>query len=312
MPGAGHDPQELSEQALRDLRWLLLSPPPLASGRFSAEVQAFDPAQRELIEDWLESLQAAPDPLRQAMERHRAAPLRLGRYAERLLEFFLRSGPTHRLVAANLPLRKASGSKGQQATTLGEIDFLLEDASGRPWHWELAVKFFLCVAPGQQAQPEDFIGPDPTDTLAGKLRTLFERQLRRTPPSPWDERAWRPAAFTRGWMFYRFEQAPAHCDALSPDHLSGHWLRWSELARLPEARFLVPPRARWMSPVRAGAEDSFLSRDELAGRNPPALASSRSASAHATTGRAHGAWRRHCLARNATLLRRARQLALTR
>ncbi len=207
MPGAGHDPQELSEQALRDLRWLLLSPPPLASGRFSAEVQAFDPAQRELIEDWLESLQAAPDPLRQAMERHRAAPLRLGRYAERLLEFFLRSGPTHRLVAANLPLRKASGSKGQQATTLGEIDFLLEDASGRPWHWELAVKFFLCVAPGQQAQPEDFIGPDPTDTLAGKLRTLFERQLRRTPPSPWDERAWRPAAFTRGWMFYRFEQA---------------------------------------------------------------------------------------------------------
>lgn len=278
MPGAGHPAKDLSDvpeggrglpaferhdvgQALRDLRWLLLSPPLLAQGRFAAEVQWFRHEERHAIEDWLKALQRDPRPLQQALEHTGAAPLRLGRHAERLLEFFLRAGPTHHLVAANLPLRGPSHGKGP--TTVGEIDFLLEDAAGRAWHWELAVKFFLCVAPGSQARAEDFIGPDPSDTLAGKLQALFERQLRRTPPKPWHERAWQPAAYTRGWMFHRLGQPPAVCHALSGEHLRGQWLPFAEIGRLSLARYLVPPRALWMSPVQAGESDALMLQDEL-------------------------------------------------
>ncbi|WP_119156277.1 DUF1853 family protein [Caldimonas tepidiphila] len=239
-------------QALRDLRWLLLSPPLLADGAFSAPVQRFDAAETAAIEAWLAQLEENPAALGAFLARHAAAPLRLGRQAERLLEFFLREGPTHRLVAANLPLRHAPGSQpGTDHTTRGEIDYLLEDAAGRPWHWELAVKFFLCTAEGDVAGAADFVGPDRVERLPGKLHKLFSRQLAHAAPPPFDDRPWRPAACTRGWLFYRHDRPRPHCALLAHDHLCGHWIEPSELDALPPGRYLHVPRTGWMAPLRA-------------------------------------------------------------
>lgn len=248
-------------QALRDLRWLLLSPPLLADECFSAPVQRFPDAETRDIEAWLESLQADPRPLGDFLAGHLASPLRLGRQAERLLEFFLRHGPTHRLVAANLPLRHPPGQwPGLDHTTRGEIDFLLEDLQGRGWHWELAVKFFLCEAADATALPEHFVGPDRAETLPGKLRKLFERQLALEPPSPWNARGWQPAAYTRGWMFYRHDRPAPRCDALAAGHLRGLWVEHRRLDELTEGAYLAVPRSRWMAPAFSAAETDLSSR----------------------------------------------------
>lgn len=251
LPDAGAEPEALRlERALRELRWLLLSPPLLADGAFSAPVQRFGAAENGAIEAWLRALQARPGRLADFLRERAAGPLRLGRRAERLLEFFLREGPTHRLVAANLPLRHAAGARpGADHTTRGEIDFLLEDARGQPWHWELAVKFFLCTADGDSAQPADFVGPDRAETLPGKLEKLFARQLAQAAPPPFDTRRWQPAALTRGWMFYRHDRPPPRCAGLAADHLRGTWLEWRRLAELPAGHYLLLSRADWMAPA---------------------------------------------------------------
>ncbi len=251
-------PQGQPPRWLLDLRWLLLSPPLLTTepGPFSAPVFAFSADERAQIERWLDdpATAALPEPSPLTADGTRRVPL--GRWCERLIEHFLRHGPTHRLVAANLPLRNAAVA-GSDHTTAGEIDFLLTDGAGQPWHWELAVKYFLCHARGAVATAQDFIGPDGAETLASKLAKLFGRQLAHRPPAPWDTQAWQGAAFTRGWMFYRHGRPPPACPLLAEDHLRGWWLPFEALedfaAERGSAGFRLLDRVDWLGARRATA-----------------------------------------------------------
>ncbi len=249
-------------QTARELRWLLLSPPLLdaAPGAHAARVQQFSAVERQAITAWLDGIDRAPEalfdwvyPPRDAAMNGAALPrppsLRLGRRAERLMAYFLRHGPTHHLVAAHIPLYQVS-PQGER-TTAGEIDFLLHDADGHAWHWELAVKFFLCTATGPEATPADFIGPDRAETLATKLCKLFERQLRHRPPPPWHTQTWTPAACTRGRLFYRHGHTVPHTPSLHPDHLQGRWIereRLTDVHAADESVWHVVPRNDWMCP----------------------------------------------------------------
>ena len=271
-------------QAARELRWLLLSPPLLdtAPGVHSAPVQQFSAAERGRISVWLDDIDRAPQALFEAVQAGSAsdtAPrppsLRLGRRAERLMAFFLRHGPTHHLVAANIPLRHMT-PQGDR-TTLGEIDFLLHDADGQAWHWELAVKFFLCRATGPHAIAADFIGPDRAETFDSKLRKMFDRQLRHRPPPPWDQQTWAPAACTRGRLFYRHGRAVPRTAGVHPDHLQGHWIERDRVAELPAASepvWHLVPRNDWMCPRPPITSDglTLLAIADRLGSEPTALA----------------------------------------
>ena len=248
-------------QTARELRWLLLSPPLLdtAPGAHAAQVQQFGAAERLVISTWLDGIDREPQALFEAVHTsaasgadpllHRPPSLRLGRRAERLMAFFLRHGPTHQLVAANIPLRCLSPAGDR--TTLGEIDFLLHDARGQAWHWELAVKFFLCTVTGRQASAADFVGPDRAETFDTKLRKMFDRQLRHRPPPPWDNEIWKPAACTRGRLFYRHGGEVPRTPGVHPNHLQGRWIERDRLGELPAATepvWHVVPRNDWMCP----------------------------------------------------------------
>jgi hypothetical protein len=243
------------------LRWLLLSPPLLDAtpGAHPAVIQQFNPAERQAIAQWLDEVERDPEPLWHFVHPGppagadaavwRAPSPRLGRRAERLIEYFLRHGPVHRLLAANVALREVS-PQGLR-TTIGEIDFLLQDAQGLRWQWELAVKFYLCTTRGAHATPADFIGPDRVDTLATKLNKMFGRQLRHAPPPPWGAEPWTPAACTRGRLFYRWGDAVPATPGVANDHLRGNWIerdRLGELAAADQPIWQVVPRSDWMAP----------------------------------------------------------------
>ena len=264
---------EAAAQTARELRWLLLSPPLLdtAPGLHSAPVQQFSAGERDAISVWLDDVDRAPQALFEAVHATAAGStdllpprppsLRLGRRAERLMAFFLQHGPTHRLVAANIPLRHLSPHSDR--TTLGEIDFLLHDAAGHAWHWELAVKFFLCTATGPQASAADFIGPDRAETFDTKLRKMFDRQLRHRPPPPWDTQNWTPTACTRGRLFYRHGSEVPRTPGVHPDHLQGRWIERNRVDELPAANapvWHVVPRNEWMCPRPLIASDGCTLR----------------------------------------------------
>ncbi len=252
---------------MADLRWLLQSPPllSLAPQRFSAAVQAFDAAQSRIIAEWLAQLDAEQLHAYVALALPSKAPMRLGRYAERLMEYALRHCPLFELVAANVPLRSnLVDTIDKQHTTIGEFDYLLRDDAGMHWHWELAVKFYLCHS-SLIAQPHDFKGPAGKDTLRLKLNKVFDRQLKHLPPAPYDRVDWQPAAYARGWLFYPFGTSPAVCNMLNPQHLQGWWLAKDAFARstFQSAHFIHLPRLHWLAPY-ALDELPVLSQSNMA------------------------------------------------
>jgi uncharacterized protein len=236
-----------------DLAWLVQSAPllSLTPQRFSAPVQAFNPVDTAAISVWLAQLNQAHlhDYVAQALPSK--APMRLGRYAERLMEYFLRESGLFELLAANLPLR-AGAAADKAHTTIGEFDYLIKDARGAAWHWELAVKFYLCHAQGNSAQAHDFKGPAGKDTLGLKLGKVFDKQLQHRAPAPYDTVTWQASAYARGWMFYPFASEATPCDALNPQHLRGWWLSAAQFtsSRFESDYFVHLPRLHWLAPYQ--------------------------------------------------------------
>jgi uncharacterized protein len=260
-------------QLLADLRWLLLSPPLLSDALYPGQVQSFSTEEQASIEAWLERL-GQREPALQANDFEMATYQRLGRYAEKLLTFFLTdysrpvdpSTKAFQLVAHNLALR----SKTAGASTQGEIDFLLRDSQARAWHWELAVKFFVCEPLALRALPElvqasEIIGPNRKDRLSLKIAKLFERQLRHLAPAPFDSENWQPQAFAKGRIYYRLGEAPPlkslHLGrpVLNAAHERGFWCSSHELelidATFPGAILYPLYRSEWLSPKTADTLD---------------------------------------------------------
>jgi uncharacterized protein len=271
------------------LAWLLNAPALVnpAHPRFFGRVVHFSQQQRLANQQWLDALKQNTLPLAQwLIKKPDKQLLRLGRYAEHLLEFYLRFGPCFDFVAANLPIRTAVDAVVGDRTTIGEIDFLLTEAipSSEPantiglenllvksaqasvttivnLHWELAVKYFLCLDI-EDPQPTDFVGPEAIEVFEYKLQKLFDRQLNNLPPAPYNDRLWSSAAFTRGWIFYPITRPDLQVQWLSLNHLRGTWLSISQLHQLPEQNFEILNRQRWLSPAR-GVAKSVLNHEQL-------------------------------------------------
>jgi uncharacterized protein len=241
---------------IADLRWLLLSPPLLNPRHdlFLGKIVEHDAREQAVIDDWLKTLDMPEwrDKLATWMASKPAKQIvRLGRYAEHLIEFYLRYGPLERLVAANLQVKAADlAMPRKDFTTLGEVDFLLRDGQDKPMHWELAVKYFVCR---NVAKPriDDLVGPDSAETFDGKIDKIMGKQLMQKPPSPYDQTLWQPQAFTRGWMFYRRGKPLPEIEELSTQHLTGFWVEHKDITELQSGQYYIVPRARWLSPVQS-------------------------------------------------------------
>ncbi|WP_414693524.1 DUF1853 family protein [Paraburkholderia madseniana] len=247
----------LREPAVRDLAWLLLSADLLrAQPPVGALASPFDTQQEaDATVDWLRALDADPADLHRDLAATRIT--RLGRYAERLLGWFLQHGPAARLVAAGVPLRRSG-------VTLGECDFLVQTQQGTRLHWELAVKCYLHAGESRAqlttqsvARLADYVGPNLKDRFDLKLAHVLNHQL---PLSAREEFAsvghagpWTPQMFIKGWLFYRAGETPVDPAELDPSHGRGWWVtrsEWTDFAAAHAQMWRVLPRLEWLAPRR--------------------------------------------------------------
>jgi hypothetical protein len=248
-------PQESSfgDQAVRDLAWLLFSPPLLRTSRAGAPLASL--RKTDALMDWLAVLDRKPA----ALHAHVRKPglVRVGLYAEALLEYFLMHGPGPRLIAANVPLR----SKGR---TIGEVDFLVETGAGVRLHWELAIKFYLHIADGGNASLADYVGPNLQDRFDLKHARLLNHQLalsgRPEFASLGFDGPWRAEMFVKGRMFYRDRESHAvHTPELDDAHPSGWWKTISEWQKeSPHGVCGVLPRLSWIAPSVLDAREGAM------------------------------------------------------
>ncbi|RXZ32877.1 DUF1853 family protein [Oxalobacteraceae bacterium CAVE-383] len=245
----------LRDQHVRALAWLLTAPnlfDPLAPRWHGAIAVLNGMADDMDVDAWLRTLDADPAALHALVDARPTA--RLGRYAEKLLAFYLQL--QGRLFATNLQVRAGANA------TIGEFDYLLHDAGaggGALIHWEFATKFYLLESQRSAPQAECFVGPNLADTLGAKMSKIMDRQLRLSHhpaaaaylPLPVSH----AQALVKGWLFYR-DAAVVLPEAMgvASDHCRGFWRTGDELAADPEyadARYVILPRLQWLAPTQS-------------------------------------------------------------
>ncbi len=272
LEGQGFDPfqarfhqrwQHLQDPDVRALAWLLDSP-----DLFDHQSQEWGPQLATLalpvnLDQLLEQLDTNPDALKPGL----IPSMRLGRYAEKLIGYFLQQ--QGRLVAQGLQVRAGKND------TIGEFDFLLREpdansASDALLHWEFATKFYLYDAALAEGDGDGaagyFIGPNLSDSLAAKMRKIVQRQLALSQhpaaKAVLPGKVVRAQALVKGWLFYResvphqaalSKQGPPTDIGLSPQHCRGFWCTPDQLAERPGDAFVLLRRLRWLAPARVAA-----------------------------------------------------------
>ena len=238
----------MTTQASRDLIWAINSPSLIRSSAGDAAT------------DWPDCEESDFDPAALEACCHARSQYRVGRYFEDLVHFYLKSVRGFEIVERGLQIQ-------EDGRTVGEIDFLYRDHDGVLCHCETAVKFFLHASESNDSGSH-FIGPNSADNFERKTRRLLDHQL------PLSESRFpnvaKREAFVKGRIFYHPRQDTPTLlpDLLSKDHLSGSWIRESELDLLGasdgETRYCVARKPHWLAPDQANASDATLrTADEI-------------------------------------------------
>lgn len=253
--------QSFNTLQVRDLAWVLASPPLLQPSRSHTAdghpVRWINMAWCESVLqtslDWLHQLDREPSPLLEALAGRDG---RLGHYFENLLAFWLswEANPLYRLVYRGL--RVCSKQR-----TIGEMDFLVEDRrSGALQHWEVAVKFYLGTHPGGDYR--HWVGPALQDRLDLKVERLLRHQMQ-LPFTPEGEGLLRhlglprptPVCLLKGRLFYPPDATPdAWAPAASnPHHLRGWWMTRNDFLKRfagdAEVAWIPLPKSHWLTSV---------------------------------------------------------------
>lgn len=263
---------KLKNQVVRDLAWMLFSPP-LIDLPPESKVCVLWPA-RDLNADalrlWLSELDANPAELISYLETLKSP--RLGIYFEGLCGFFFRSFPDFTLIAQNLQVNRPTGGNAKQ--TLGEFDFIVQHGS-QTLHIETAVKFYLGTGDqGSHTSAQYWIGPNANDRLDKKVDRLQSHQLAL---GEWAEGKAELAKLgvskitvcllMAGYLFYPLPPNSPVPSIAHPAHNKGHWLTQAQILELCENpgfddhgwHFL--DKQLWLSPAKLN--DDILNREQL-------------------------------------------------
>ena len=243
----------LNDPHVRALAWLLLAPDLLDTHapQWRDKIATLPAYLLDGVDEWLQNLDCQPDVLNNYLDLQPFA--RLGRYAEKLMAFFLEEKGV--LFAHGIQVRAGKNS------TIGEFDFLLR-INEQLIHWEFATKFYLLEASGAGDDADYFVGPNLADTLGAKMHKILDRQLLlSTHPAAqihFPEPVSCAQALVKGWLFYpEDELQQASLFGTSATHCRGFWCTFSETMNLNAERYAILPRLQWLAPAKLLAQQTM-------------------------------------------------------
>ncbi len=244
---------------VRDLAWMLASPPLIAAEHsyFAGQAVTSEWCEQHFIKflPQLYQLESHPEPLK-AWIRDRSSQ-RLGRYFESLISYWLQHAPGLSQVSSSVKVKRAK-------LTIGEFDFVyVDELKTRPIHLEVAVKFYLRHGSGESWH--HFVGPLAQDRLDIKLRHLFERQLQLSETvegalalKPYgDVSLIQRLALVKGFCFDPVIGQKAATVYSSPgladQRLRGWWISIDEIdawvKQRPNSYWIILPKLEWLAPA---------------------------------------------------------------
>ena len=188
---------------------------------------------------------------------------RLGDYFEQLVVYWLKDQLKLEPLFSGVPIRTPDQK------TLGELDILFKNGEQFE-HWEVAVKFYMCIAPSPEEAKglNEFVGQALKDRLDIKLDHLLRHQLPLAHSSlaldklrslgitePFESKI-----FMKGRLFYPLSWDWKHIlgpSEVSTNHDRGWWISWNSHQgehQLPSSnekniRWLLLPKHSWLRPL---------------------------------------------------------------
>lgn len=176
--------------------------------------------------------------------------LRLGHQMESVFKQLILGCKTHELLLHNLPI-----TRGKQ--TLGEIDFILRDATvQRIVHVELTYKFYL-IDTAISEPIHRLMGPNRRDMFFTKMEKIKNEQfqLLHTPEAihalrmhkiPPDEIV-HQACF-KAQLFSPYRHTTPSIRPLNPECIGGHWLRFDDFnsSEFKGYQYFIPHKSQWV------------------------------------------------------------------
>jgi uncharacterized protein len=252
---------EFLNRFVRDLSWILCSPPLMKSSVFnnqSEEAAIWNPPPPSELNPWLEWLDAHPEELEAFIKPGDFTPA--GKIFELYLQFFFTEHPAYDLLDANIQL-------SEEGTTIGELDLIVRDHSSEETvHIEAACKFYL--SSNYSKSWNSWIGPNSSDSLDKKIHKLSEqlgniglasaaKHLRSS-----SIQINRSVAFMKGYFFHHFKHVhlPKNPKNGTPNYCSGVWIYQSEIPSFDPHQLVwhVLSRDRWFAPMISQTSGSSL------------------------------------------------------
>jgi hypothetical protein len=251
---------DLNDPHVRALAWLLYAPDLLDShaAQWHGRIATLADTLPLHIDGWLHTLDRQPEALHRHLDLQPFA--RLGRYAEKLMAFYLEHQGM--LVAHGVQVR------ADKNKTIGEFDFLL-NINRQFVHWEFATKFYLLESTGCGHDADYFVGPNLADMLGAKMRKIFDQQLMLSQHPAAAQYLPEPVvlaqALVKGWLFYHDNvQGDAQTAGTSHMHCRGFWCSLSEASEIDAELYAILPRLDWLAPARLPVEQTMNRQTLLA------------------------------------------------
>lgn len=256
-----------NRQIVRDLAWVIGSPPLLQN---SAQLNSINFIENDfflhqflIFKKQLNRLEKNPSALNSFLEKNNTRLI--GKYFERLIEFWLLHRDDIRLIDSNIQIN--SGNK-----TLGEFDFIYKDlTSGQFIHLEVAGKFYL--ARHNSSEWCNFIGPNGIDNLRIKLNKIINDQIPLGKNNVAQHVLFNlgvkneliSGVILKGYLFYNLKHFKENDyvmpDCAEPSHLKGWWLSENEIGLLNTfsgSKWKIIERKNWVSRVYSCKDEKFL------------------------------------------------------
>lgn len=250
----------IQNNAVRDLAWLISSPPIIDGDRENNHwtTLLFWQDQYNQLQQTLLALDKHPAPLHNLL--HQQKDRRLGRYVETLMSFWFSTNDRYELIAHNLQVQEDN-------KTLGEFDFIVNDVlTNKTQHWELACKFYLGL--GDTRQSDNWHGPLLKDRLAKKYHQMQTKQsqLSKRPASQFilskqSIRIDQTICLMKGRLFYPLGQTEFQPPiSVSKHHTKSWWATPSEFFERYKSATLqwsILNKQQWLAPITQSNPQQF-------------------------------------------------------
>ena len=190
--------------------------------------------------------------------------LRLGHQMEHVFEQLIRFEGSCRILLQNQAVLHGK-------TTIGEIDFILEDTKTHEVHHvELTYKFYIIDS--SISEPiHRLMGPNRRDMFFTKMEKIKNDQfplIHRTETFPiLEELGINPADVIQSCcfkvqLFKPFNQSTVHIRPLNPECVVGYWMKFEDFENLDfnDCLFYIPFKKEW--PIRPHSDVSWMSYTE--------------------------------------------------